>query len=53
MAAVAAMAAMAVMAAMTVMATLMSSTGIRDYRNRTIHRQDTFGTSTESSLAGV
>jgi len=53
MAAMAAMAAMAVMAAMAAMATVMSSTGIRDYGNRTIRRQDTFGTSTESSLAGV
>jgi hypothetical protein len=47
------MAAMAAMAAMAVMAAVMSSTGIRDYGNRTIRRQDTFGTSTESSLAGV
>jgi len=53
MASMAAMAAMAVMAAMAAMATVMSSTGIRDNGNRTIRRQDTFGTSTESSLAGV
>jgi hypothetical protein len=39
------------MAAMAVMAAVMSSTGIRDYGNRTTCRQDTFGTSTESSLA--
>jgi len=41
------------MAAMAAMAAVMSSTGIRDYGNRTTRRQDTFGTSTESSLAGV
>jgi hypothetical protein len=44
---------MAAMAAMATMAAVLSSTGIRDYGNRTIRRQDTFGTSTESSLAGV
>jgi hypothetical protein len=37
---------------MGVIAAVMSSTGIRDYYDRTIRRQDTFG-STESSLAGV
>jgi len=47
------MAAMAAMATMATMAALFSFTGIRDYSNRTIRRQDTFGTSTESSLAGV
>jgi hypothetical protein len=35
------------------MAAVFSSTGIRDYGIRTINRQDTFGASTESSLAGV
>jgi hypothetical protein len=50
MPAIAAMAAMALMAAM---AAVMSSTGIRDFGNRTIRRQDKFRTSTESSLAGV
>jgi hypothetical protein len=49
----AAMAAIASMASMAAMAAVMSSTGIRDYGNRTTRRQDTFGTSTESSLAGV
>jgi hypothetical protein len=49
----AAMAAMAAMTSMAVMVAVLSSTGIRDYGNRTIRRQDTFGTSTESSLAGV
>ena len=53
MAAMAAMAAMAVMAAMPVMAAVLSSTGIQDYGNRTTHRQDTFGTIRESSLAGL
>jgi hypothetical protein len=43
---------MAAMALMAVIAPVMSSTGIRDYGNRTIRRQDTFR-STESSLAGV
>jgi len=48
-----AVAAMAAMAAMAVMAAVLSPTGIRDYGNRTIRRQDTFGTSTDSSLARV
>jgi len=53
MAAMVAMAAMAAMALIAAMAAVLSSTGIRDYGNRTTRRQDTFGTSTESSLAGV
>jgi hypothetical protein len=35
------------------MAAVLSSTGIRDYGNQMTHRQDTFGTSIVSSLAGV
>jgi tetrahydromethanopterin S-methyltransferase subunit E len=46
------MAAMAAMAAMAVMAAVLSSTGIREYGNTTIHQQDTFGTGTESSWVG-
>ena len=53
MSSMASMATMAAMATMAMMAAVLSSTGIRDYGNRTIHRQDTFGTSTESSLVGV
>jgi hypothetical protein len=53
MAVMAAMAAMALMAAMAAMAEVLSSTGIRDYGNRTACRPDTFGPRTESSLAGV
>jgi hypothetical protein len=53
MASMAAMAAMAPMAAMAVMAAVLSSMGIRDYGNRMTHRQHTFGTSTEGSLARV
>jgi hypothetical protein len=45
--------AMAAMAAMAAIATVLSSIGIPDYGNRTISQQDTFGTSKESSLAGV
>jgi hypothetical protein len=37
---------------MAARAAVMSSTGIQDYSNRTIRRQDTFGMSTESSLDG-
>jgi len=51
--AMAVMAAMAAMAAMAWMATVLSPTGIRDYGNRTIRQRDTFGTSTESGLAGL
>jgi hypothetical protein len=44
---------MAGMAAMAVMTAVLSSTGIRDYGNRTIHRQDTLGSSTVGCLAVV
>jgi hypothetical protein len=44
---------MAVMVAMDAMAVVLNSMGIRDYGNRTIHRQDSFGMSMESSLAAV
>jgi hypothetical protein len=50
---IAAMAAMAVMASKAVMAEVTSSTGIQDYGNHTVCRQDVFGTSTESRLAGI
>jgi hypothetical protein len=38
---------------MAAMVAVLSSMSIRDYSNRTIRRQDTFGTGTERSLAGV
>jgi hypothetical protein len=44
---------MTIMAEMAVRGAVMSSTRIRDFRNRTIRRQDTFGTRTGSSLEGV
>jgi len=53
MAAIAATAAIALLAAIAATATVLSSIGIRDHLNQTICQQDTFWTSTESSLAGV
>ena len=50
---IAALTAMAAMAVKSSMGAALSSPGIRDYSNRTIHRLDTFATSSESSLAGV
>jgi hypothetical protein len=50
---IAAIAAMAVMASKAVMAEVTSSTGIQDYGNQMVCRQDVFGTSTENRLAGV
>jgi hypothetical protein len=50
---IAAMAAMAVMASKAVMAEVTRSTGIQDYGNQTVCRQDVFCTSTKSRLAGV
>jgi len=47
------MAAMAAIAAMAAMGAVLSSTGIQDYGNRTTRRQYTFGTTTQSSMAGV
>jgi len=47
------MAAIATMADMAALATVLSCMGIRDCGNRTTHRHDTFGTSTEISLAEV
>jgi hypothetical protein len=38
---------------MVARAVVMSSMGIQDYGNRMIPRQDTFGMSTERSVAGV